>query len=136
MVEGSKDGKREVAAILSRTDLARDRAVFDVFLKLLDDPQDESGIADSEFWYMAHELPEAHPEWGCELAGHYLANRLVVGKVRGIRNPLKADNGLVPHHIYPEDFMSKCAERSPWPLSSRSGLSARDDRDRQQTSHG
>jgi hypothetical protein len=112
-MEASEEGRQEVAAILGRTNLATNREIFDLFLRLLDDPFEENGIAASDFWYLAHELPDAHPEWGCELLGRYLANRLAVAKARGVDNALKAGNGLIPPHMYLQDFVTKCAERAP-----------------------
>jgi hypothetical protein len=109
----SDDGRQQVAAILGRTDLAADRGVFDLFIKLLDDTQDGNGIADTDFWYTAHELPQAHPDWGSELLGHYLKNRIAIGNAKGISNPFKSVSGLVPHHLHPEDFVRKCAECTP-----------------------
>ncbi len=73
LMDTSEEGRRDVADILSRTDLATDRAVFDLFLRLLDDPLEENGLAGLDFWHLAYELPEAHADWGCELLGHYLA---------------------------------------------------------------
>lgn len=110
---GSEEGQREGVEMLSRVNLATDRAIFDVFLKLLDDDRGRGGLAESEFWFLASELPSTHPTWGCELLGHYVANRLALAIATGVRNPFSADTGPVPQHIYPDDFMSQCAEAEP-----------------------
>jgi hypothetical protein len=113
LIDASEEGRQDVAAILSRTNLATDRAVFDLFLRLLDDPLEENGLAGSDFWYLAHELPDAHPDWGCELLGHYLANRVAAAKAMGIENAFKAGNGLIPPHLYLQDFVTRCAKLAP-----------------------
>jgi hypothetical protein len=113
LMDTSEEGRRDVVAILSRTDLATDRAVFELFLRLFDDPLEENGLAGLDFWYIAHGLPEAYPGWGCELLGHYLANRVAAAKATGVKNAFKAGNGLIPPHMHLQDFVTKCAERAP-----------------------
>jgi len=113
LMDASEEGRRDVTAILSHTDLATDRAVFDLFLRLLEDPLEENGLAGLDFWYMAHELPEACPDWGCELLGHYLANRVAAAKAAGVKNAFEAGNGLIPPHMHLQEFVTKCAERAP-----------------------
>lgn len=113
LMDASEDGRRDVTTILSRTDLATDRAVFDLFLRLLDDPLEENGLADFDFWHLAHELPDAHPDWGCELLGHYLANRVAAAKAKEVKNAFKAGNGLIPPHMYLQGFVTRCAELAP-----------------------
>lgn len=113
LVDASDEERHGVAVILTRTDLASDRAIFELFLRLLDDPLEENGLAGGDFWYVAHELPDAHPEWGCELLGHYLTNRVAAAKASGVQNALKAGNGLIPHNLHLQEFVTRCAEQAP-----------------------
>lgn len=113
LMDGSDEARAGSTAIVSRADLATDRGVFELFLRLLDDPLAADGIANTDFWYVAHELPETHPEWGCELLGRYLVNRVAAARATGVTNALEAGNGLIRHQMHLVDFVTKCAADAP-----------------------
>lgn len=69
----SPEAADEVDAVLAYTDLSKSRKIFDLFLRRLDEG---SAVAGRDFWYVASHLPNTHPDWGCELLGAYLRNRL------------------------------------------------------------
>jgi hypothetical protein len=113
LIDAAEDSQRYVEGVLSRTDVSSDRALFELLLRLLDHPLEPNGLANHDFWYVAHALPEAHPDWGCELLGSYLANRVAAAEAAGIRNALKPGNGLIAPNMHLLDFVPQCAERAP-----------------------
>jgi hypothetical protein len=108
--EASSEAADEVDAILAYADLSKSREIFDLFLRSLGDGGD---VAGRDFWYVAAHLPDAHPDWGCELLGAYLRSRLTAADAADVRNPFHYSESLIPSNLHLRDFAVECAERAP-----------------------
>jgi hypothetical protein len=108
--EVSREAADEVDAILAYTDLSKSREIFDLFLRSLDEGAD---IAGRDFWYVASHLPDAPPDWGCELLGAYLRNRLTAADAGGVRNLFRSHESPIPSNMHLQEFTVECAEREP-----------------------
>jgi hypothetical protein len=106
--EASREAADEVDAILAFADLSKSREIFDLFLLSLDDRRE---VAGQDFWYVAAQLPDAHPDWGCELLGAYLDSRLVAADEANVRNPFDSD--IIASNLHLENFAVECGERAP-----------------------
>jgi hypothetical protein len=112
---GTSDGwTHRIAWVLGRTDLGRDRELFDLFLALLDRGDfDRTGLTTSDFWYVAHDLPKQHPDWACELLGHYLANRVKAADAAGVTNPFEIGSTIIPGNLHLHDYIVEAAAGAP-----------------------
>lgn len=104
----------DVAAVLQRSSLADNREMFELFIDLLD--ADDRNLNPGDFFYLAHDLPEKHPDWGCELIGAYLRNRLRAADAEGIVNLFYFCESLIPRQLYVHDLVDGSARGAPQPF--------------------
>lgn len=107
----SEEAADEVSRLLQRSDLSTGRETFDLFLDLL--ARDATDLGRRDFWFVAHDLPSEHPDWGCELLGAYLANRVRAADASDTRNPFDYREGVVPRQLYLREFVTECAAGAP-----------------------
>ena len=107
----SSDAADNVAAVLQRSRLADSRETFELFIDLLD--ADDRSLDRRDFFYLAHDLYEQHPDWGCELIGAYLRNRLRAADAAGVVNPFGFRESLIPHQLYIHDLVDGSARDAP-----------------------
>jgi hypothetical protein len=107
----SEEAADEVSRLLQRSDLSTGRETFDLFLDLL--ARDATDLGRRDFWFVAHDLPSEHPDWGCELLAAYLANRVRAADAANIRNPFDYREGVVPRQLYLREFVTECAAGAP-----------------------
>jgi hypothetical protein len=107
----SEQAAGAVASVLQRTDLAESRETFDLFLQMLETDEQELGRRD--FFYLAHNLPEQQPDWGCELIAAYLRNRLRAADEQGVANPFDYRSPLIPRQLYVHDLIVGSARGAP-----------------------
>lgn len=100
-----------VASLLQRADLAENRETFDLFLQMLE--TDERDLGRRDFFYVAHNLAERHADWGCELIGAYLRNRLRAAEEQGVTNPFNFHSPLIPRELYIHDLVDGSARGAP-----------------------
>jgi hypothetical protein len=100
-----------VGSLLQRTDLAESREAFDLFLEMLE--TDEQDLGRRDFFYLAHSMAERHPDWGCELVGAYLRNRLRAADEQAITNPFDYRSPLVPRQLHIHDLVVGSARGAP-----------------------
>ncbi|MFL5846260.1 MAG: hypothetical protein ACJ762_16350 [Solirubrobacteraceae bacterium] len=100
-----------VSAVLQRTDLSESREAFDMFIRMLETDEHELGRRD--FFYLAHNLAERHPDWGCELLGAYLRNRLRAADEQKVINPFDLRAPLIPRELYIHDLIEGSARDAP-----------------------
>ena len=75
--------QKRLIMLVDRADIIdAGRGFFELFLQLID-----KGILDevkdpitlkSDFWNLIYSLPKKHPDWSCEVIGHYLNRRLII----------------------------------------------------------
>lgn len=107
----SPDGAADVADILGRMHLAGSRPTFDLLLDLL--ASDDQTLENGDFLLVAHDLPDEHPDWGCELVGAYLANRLRAADREQITNPFGFSSTVIPRHLYIRKLVVDSAKAAP-----------------------
>lgn len=100
-----------VGSLLQRADLAENRETFDLFLQMLETDERELGRRD--FFYLARNLAEHHPDWGCELIGAYLRDRLRAADEQNITNPFDYRSPLIPRELYIHDLVDGSARGAP-----------------------
>ncbi len=100
-----------VASLVHRTELAESRETFELFMQMLETDERELGRRD--FFYLAHNLAERHPDWGCELIGAYLRNRLRAADEQGVPNPFDFRSPLIPRELYVHDLVEGSARGAP-----------------------
>lgn len=62
---------------------------------VLDDARGPIAV-NSDFWDLVYSLPKAHPDWACQVIGHYLNRRLVLSGDAGTPNPFDCQHGTIP----------------------------------------
>ena len=89
----SEEWNGRLAHLMQLSDFGAGRRFFELTLRLID-----NGILDKvgtenpirdDFWFTRRHinLPKNHPDWACELIGHYLKRRLTLSLVAGSFNP-------------------------------------------------
>src|SRR5262249_44806833 len=90
---------------------------LDLFLRLLDE-----GILDeargpiavnSDFWSLVYGLPETHPDWACEVIGHYLNRRFRLSMDAGQCNPFDRSAGTIRDSQLDDEVLLESARRAP-----------------------
>lgn len=109
--ERSPTAANDVAAVLRRSGLADSREAFELFVGVLD--TDDRDLGRSDFFYLARDLPEKHPDWGCELLGAYLRNRLRAADAAGVVNPFDYRKPVIPRQLHIHDLVSSSARSAP-----------------------
>jgi hypothetical protein len=112
----SDDWNRRLVAIAQWSDLAEDRAFFDLVLRLIDtgvlDEARGAIATNSDFWDIGFGL-EDRSAWAVEYIEHYLNRRLSLAKERGIENPFDYTDGTIPSAAHGEEMFQKAAEEAP-----------------------
>ena len=115
LLEGYRAGSEEtadaVASLLQRADLAENRETFDLVVQMLD--ADERELGRRDFFHLAHGLAERHADWGCELIGAYLRNRLRAADKQGVANPFDFNSPLIPRKLHIHDLVDGSARGAP-----------------------
>lgn len=101
----------EVSAVLQRANLAESRETFDLFMQMLE--ADERELGSRDFFHLARDLPDRHPDWGCELIAAYLRNRLRAADEQQVTNPFDYRNPVVPRELYVRDLVVESARGAP-----------------------
>lgn len=97
-VGASEAWRRRLLFMLDGARIAISRALFDLFLGLIDagalDAPDESPFIGRDGRMATTGLETRRPDWACELVGHWLRRALEVSTARGIASPF--DRALRP----------------------------------------
>lgn len=89
-----------LAHIFQFSDLSAGRRFFELTLKLIDDgcldKVDTENPMIDDFWFRRGliNLPESHPDWVCELIGHFLRRRLILTLKQGQFNPFDINGNI------------------------------------------
>ena len=113
----SDDWNKRLVYLVEWADLAAGRRFFNLFLSLIDQgilDQARGPIAvNSDFWSLIYSLPEAHPDWACEVIGHYLKRRLTISVAAGQSNPFEWNTGSIPYSQLHNEIFIKSARGAP-----------------------
>lgn len=96
----SEKWDHRLAYIIQFSDLSAGRRFFELTLKLIDygrlDKVDTENPMRDDFWFRRglFNLPESHPDWVCELIGHYLKRRLILALKQGQLNPFDRNGNI------------------------------------------
>ena len=113
----SKRWAQRFAYLLRFGDVDGSRAFLDLFLRSLD-----AGLLDdlraplaqnADFWMLLHRPAERHPDWTCEIIGHYLQRRLALSLAADQPNPFDDAGGTIPSYGFAEDVLKRCSSGSP-----------------------
>jgi len=116
-VGASEDWSRRLVYLIERADLGASHRFFDLFLQLIDE-----GIFDEvkkpiavhrDFWQLIYSLPEQHPEWVCDVIGHYLNRHLNLSLAVGQSNPFDHDTGTITSSTYGDQVFGESAGKAP-----------------------
>lgn len=105
------EAAQAVMAVLNRGSLAAGREIFELFLNQLN--EDVGPLDRLDFLFAARDLPEERPEWGCELVGAYLRNRMHAAEHAGVQNPFDWRGGVVPRELHVHELVVDSAKRAP-----------------------
>lgn len=97
--------------------LGATRRFFDLFLRLIDegilDAAKGSIAVNGDFWALLHSLPQEHPDWTCEVIGHYLNRCLQLSLSIGQPNPFDYDTDTIPYSQGSYDIFVTSATSAP-----------------------
>jgi hypothetical protein len=113
----SEEWRHRLVYLSQWADLGAGRGFLDLFLRLLDE-----GILDeargpiavnSDFWSLVYGLPETHPDWACEVIGHYLNRRFRLSMDAGQCNPFHRSAGTIRDSQLDDEVFLESARRAP-----------------------
>jgi hypothetical protein len=104
-----------IGSVVSQADVGAARGLFDLFLKWIDgwtelDPTEYSVAV---FGHTAGELAKVRPDWGCEVLGHFLENRIAFARKAGFKSPFDERARLIPPNLHLELFLGNLGEKAP-----------------------
>ncbi|MEM8777967.1 MAG: hypothetical protein AAGF26_03660 [Cyanobacteria bacterium P01_G01_bin.49] len=109
--------QKRLIMLVHKADIAAGRGFFELFLRLIDE-----GLLDevkypialkSDFWNLIYSLPKKHPDWSCEVIGHYLNRLLNISIVNNELNPFERRNGTIPNSQFAQRIFMDSAKNSP-----------------------
>jgi hypothetical protein len=113
----SEEWNKRLVYLAQWAELGAGRRFFDLFLSFID-----RGILDgvrgpiavnSDFWSLIYPLPEEHPDWACEVIGHYLNRRLTISRAAGQPNRFSRHTGSIPDSRLHDEIFMKSARGAP-----------------------
>ena len=116
-VGASAEWNKRLVYLAQWAEVSAGRRFFDLFLLLID-----QGILDeargpiavnSDFWSLIYSLPGEHPDWACEVIGHYFQRRLTLSLAAGSPNPFSWHAGTVPDSQLHDEIFMKSARGAP-----------------------
>jgi hypothetical protein len=103
--------------IVQWAEIGASRRFFDLFLLLIDRGvlDDARGpiTVNSDFWNLIYSLPSEHPDWSCEVIGHYLRRRLEISLALGQPNPFDRRTEGIPNSQLDDEIFMKSARGAP-----------------------
>lgn len=113
----SEEWNKRLVSLAQWAELGAGRRFFDLFLSLI-----ERGIlneargpitVNSDFWRLIYSLPNTHPDWACEVIGHYLNRRLAISLTAGHPNPFDRHTEGIPNSQLDHEIFMKSARGAP-----------------------
>lgn len=92
-VGASLEWRRRLIWLMQWGELGAGRRFFELFIRLIDEGLlDEARgpvAVNSDFWMLIHNLPGQHPDWACEVVGHYMQRHLFLSLADDEPNPFE-----------------------------------------------
>jgi hypothetical protein len=115
---GTSEAWRDRLVYISQwSDPGAGRGFFNLFLRLIDEgvlDEARGPIAvNSDFWSIVYGLQVTHPDWACEVIGHYCQRRLVLSLAAGQSNPFNHSTGTIPDSQLDDEIFVASARGAP-----------------------
>lgn len=107
--------RERIGSVISQADVGAARGLFDLFLEWVDrwNELDPTEYSVAVFGHTAGELAKVRPDWGCELLGHFLENRIALARKAGFKSPFDERAKLIPTDLHLELFLGNLGETAP-----------------------
>jgi len=116
-VSVSEAWRSRLTYVVRLADLGIGRGFLDLFLRLIDEgifdeAKGASGVG-GDFWELIYTLPGKHPEWACEVIGHYFNRCLTLSLAAGQLNPFDLRSGTIPSSQLDNQIFLESARGAP-----------------------
>lgn len=111
------DWRARFVWLMNLSEIGASRRFLDLFLYLIDvgalDDARAALAVNGDFWLLVYDLPTEHPDWACEVIGHYLQRRLALSRAADQPNPFDRDTGSVATTVGSEGYLLRAAQAAP-----------------------